>query len=939
MKTKKILVLLMALTMVLAMIPAFADTTTTWTYVPEGKNHDASHEMSQWSGEWTKIVLAYEDGTTETVKLGEATCTEEGHAVTVEVCRDCGGMFSNNAVPTIPTKYTLTTTPVNKDAHSFGTDLVKLPADQQTEEGYTLYGKECADCGAFAEITKVKNETEKVWTRDYLIECIEEAKCPWCGKEATFNYSMAEVSCEQDFSMTVNCSDANCLSKHSASKIEFKKGEHIWEEIQVDTDSTSCAVQGNITYKVLCAICGDINRTWEESTAVKDHILWDDAMAEYDLTVDADGYLSASNDAAKNAVDWFNLNKTNALKEHDANWKGGKYNYDAKNLSVALTPATCTEDGSIVVTCDVNGCKQGVTIKIAKLGHDYDMANALVIAATCETDGVKVAFCTRCDELDTTVVQAAYEHSYDNKRVAYIQNGKIHEEMALGVIPDGIVECQPYDKVLLCDCYGMVTVIVSGEDPNGGIKLSGHLEALKEALKEYSSDLDLTEALSIEAGNLVYVCQGKMNVDLGITSWTHDHKDFLTNKGTISEVLYENTATCTDAYELMVKCKDCDYVAKYVGEALGHDWANDGEVIKAATCTEKGETKVSCRRPGCRATTTITTPAAGHLTQVHYDPKPGCTTPGVKVEYCTRCEKEVSRTTVPAAHTIGNVTKIENAVCVYTGNVITGFENSNCTLAGYAEYICSVCDQKQTWSKEAQGHVFNFDNIIDNSKDDGNLNGDWHSKVIEVVPATCSNDGYVTVECEKCDAQSTKTTEKAYGHFAAGHTETVKTIIAPSCVKTGLGIVKCKDCGRQEERELATVDHTLKLEGNLLVCSVNGCDYTEKLDFDVQYKVSMENAVIEATKTSGVGHITLVKGKMDAPLYARINFGYTLENGDPVAYVANVEIDEHGDFRMASPTCPHGATLTNIFVTITTAPGAQDMVINDVPNLGFLTIR
>jgi len=948
MKAKKILSLLLALTMVLTMIPAFAEEATTpavgdeWYAIwqKDTEEHECSFPVEPTTDSISKYFLSGEDMEAGKYYMvadleKDATCTETGVELKVWKCTTTGCASR---------MYKVVEVAIDENAHNFGNDVVELPADQQTKEGYTLYAKQCADCGDFdTEITEIKNpETDKVWTRDYLIECIQGAKCPWCGKVATFNYSMAEVSCEQDFEVTVICSDPYCLSKETPSKIEFKKGEHIWEETQVSTPSTSCAVEGNITYKVLCAICGDINRTFEEDTAVLTHIMWKDSMDRFGLSVGADGYLvGGSNVAAQDAVDMFNMLKKDTLNEHDNNWEGNKYAYDAKHLSVALTPATCTEDGSIVLTCDVTGCKQGLTIKIKKLGHDFDMENALVIPATCETDGIKVAMCTRCDEMDITVVQAATEHSYDHKRAAYIQNGKIYEELALGQVPNGIVECQPYDKVLLCDRYGLETSLASNNVFFVPWMNAYVLEDLKEKIAEMNADLDLTKYLSIQAGNLVYICEGMMYVDKGITTWNHTDADFATNRSK-STVLYENVATCVDPYELMVKCNDCDHVAKVTKDALGHDWANDGEVIKAATCTEKGETKVTCRRPGCNATTVITTPAAGHLTAGNdfFDPAPSCFTPGVKVEYCTRCKTEVSRTPVAAAHKIGNVTKIENAEVVYTNGVATGFKTINCTDDGYAEYWCTVCSQKQTVDVLAPGHVFIFDDIIDKNLTDDNRG--WHKNVIEVAPATCLNDGYITVKCENCEEQSTKITDPAFGHFAEGHCSwEAKDIIPgfePTCIKTGMALVTC-ECGRKAEREIPTVDHTLALEGNLLVCTTPGCDYTEKFDFDVQYEVSMLNATIESTKTSGVGHITLVKGKMDAPLYARINFGYTLDNGEPVAYVANVEIDEHGDFRMASPTCPYGASLTNIFVTITTAPGAQDMVINDVPNLGYLTIR
>lgn len=104
---------------------------------------------------------------------------------------------------------------------------------------------------------------------------------------------------------------------------------------------------------------------------------------------------------------------------------------------------------------------------------------------------------------------------------------------------------------------------------------------------------------------------------------------------------------------LMVACLAFTVVACNDTCKDGHDW-NDGEVTKAANCTEKGVKTFKCKNCDETKTEEIAIDATNHKgPEVAIDPvEPGCETAGSKDgKKCSACgATTVAPTTVPAAH-------------------------------------------------------------------------------------------------------------------------------------------------------------------------------------------------------------------------------------------------------------------------------------------------
>lgn len=104
---------------------------------------------------------------------------------------------------------------------------------------------------------------------------------------------------------------------------------------------------------------------------------------------------------------------------------------------------------------------------------------------------------------------------------------------------------------------------------------------------------------------------------------------------------------------LMVACLAFTVVACNDTCKDGHDW-NDGEITKAANCTEKGVKTFKCKNCDETKTEEIAIDATNHKgPEVAIDPvEPGCETAGSKDgKKCSACgATTVAPTTVPAAH-------------------------------------------------------------------------------------------------------------------------------------------------------------------------------------------------------------------------------------------------------------------------------------------------
>lgn len=144
-------------------------------------------------------------------------------------------------------------------------------------------------------------------------------------------------------------------------------------------------------------------------------------------------------------------------------------------------------------------------------------------------------------------------------------------------------------------------------------------------------------------------------------------------------------ATCTEAGEKIYTCGICghEYTDGTVQDPLGHDYAEDYAVDKAATCTEAGSESKHCTRcDEIEAGSEKEIPALGHDYVAEVTAQPTCTKDGVRTLTCSRC-KDVKTETIPATgvHQWSDWKKTADATVF---------------AAEQQERNCATCDKKET---------------------------------------------------------------------------------------------------------------------------------------------------------------------------------------------------------------------------------------------------
>ncbi len=303
------------------------------------------------------------------------------------------------------------------------------------------------------------------------------------------------------------------------------------------------------------------------------------------------------------------------------------------------------------------------------------------------------------------------------------------------------------------------------------------------------------------------------------------------------------------------KCTVCNAAMK----TTPHEW-NDGEITKAATCTEDGEKLYICSV--CNADKTEDVPATGHSF---------------------------------AADWASNETHHwHTATCIHTSEVSDEAEHTwddgeitqepTCTAKGVKTYTCDVCGAARTEDVEAAGHAFSDEWTSSETHH-------WHAAIcgdtnevsdkaehIWGAGVTDSITGDIIYTCSVCQAIKTdkhthtfsdewSSDEANHWHAAAcGHTSEVSDkaahtwndgeITTPATETTdGVKTYTCTACGRTRTETITKLQHTHVPSGEWTSDpaghwhSCSGC--TEKLDFSAHTEDGGAVTVQPAETTAG----------------------------------------------------------------------------------------
>ena len=137
---------------------------------------------------------------------------------------------------------------------------------------------------------------------------------------------------------------------------------------------------------------------------------------------------------------------------------------------------------------------------------------------------------------------------------------------------------------------------------------------------------------------------------------------------------------------------------------------------------------------------------------------------------------ECSEVSGKAAHTFQEKSKVE----------------ATCTAVGELTEACSVCGYEKKTEIPMVAHEYADETCtapktcINCSATDGEALG--HDEQYEVVPPTCTEDGYTAITCTRCDYTSTKDPVDALGHNEQ------YDVVPPTCTVAGITNITCTRC-------------------------------------------------------------------------------------------------------------------------------------------------
>lgn len=186
-------------------------------------------------------------------------------------------------------------------------------------------------------------------------------------------------------------------------------------------------------------------------------------------------------------------------------------------------------------------------------------------------------------------------------------------------------------------------------------------------------------------------------------------------------------ATCTSGGSQSYTCTYCGYSYTQVTPAVPHSYVQN---VVAPTCGADGYTLNVCL--SCKDTfKSNITPATGNHTYsraVTLTPAT-CTTNGTKAQTCTVCGKIVTTIINATGHSLDDGTVTKEATCTENGTLTKKCKNA-------------LCNYSETSVIPALGHDIKS----------------------TVVAPTCTEPGYTTNECTRCDFTETVDITDALGH-------------------------------------------------------------------------------------------------------------------------------------------------------------------------------
>lgn len=320
-------------------------------------------------------------------------------------------------------------------------------------------------------------------------------------------------------------------------------------------------------------------------------------------------------------------------------------------------------------------------------------------------------------------------------------------------------------------------------------------------------------------------------------------------------------ATCLESGKTGdIFCADCGVQigTDQVISPLGHSW-DDGTVLVAATCSERGSSRFVCTAEGCNAVKIEDTPIdkTNHVgeTEIKNKKDATCEEEGYSGDtYCSSCNEIINHgTTIDVkGHMWNEGTVTKQATCVEEGSKV---------------YVCTVdgCDGTKT-------------ETIDSDK----YNHVGTQTIKNAIKATCTKEGYTGDRyCDSCESliEKGKDLEKTEHEWNKGNVTSMAT-----CIKTGVITYECTsnecDATKTQKTDIDLTNHV----GNYIIRNKkNATCYEEGYSGDTCCDACSEiityGRVIDKSE-----HKVIIKNKKNSTYKTN---GYT---GDKYCSVCNKKI-------------------------------------------------
>ena len=725
----------------------------------------------------------------------EETCTADGSYDNVTYCTVCEEELSRQTVTVDALGHAEvaheakepTCTEIGWDAYvtcsrcdhttyqekaSLGHDMqtVDAQASTCTVPGWNAY-EQCSRCAHNTKVELGLDENAHAWVEGTTV-------APTCTEGGYTNYTCshnAEHTKQDDVTPATGHTDGEAV-----------------EENRIES---TCTTPGTYDSVVYCSVCGEeLSRTKKELALDANAHTWSEWTTTTHATCIAEG-------EKRRECEYCDAFETEELPiDEDAHdWNSG----------VQTKAPTCIAEGVMTFTCQHNSDHVD-TRAIDKIAHDYDLngycANCPAVNKEMpvgtftmgsddaskkgsESTSSKSSYTEESGEFILTISNASYFYpgTYDALGQAVIKLGSSSKAGKFSFnVPEGVDQVRIY--------------LAGRGDKDGNVTFSGNNFAINGTssksvvLNKHSGDgeyncivLDISGATTITV-ETSKPTNGDIRAMLNAVEFIKvvecEHTDRVAGAGV--------EPTCTEKGYTHFVCPDCkeEFNWDYV-DALDHDM--QPVAAKDAACEEDGHSAYEqCSR--CEHHTEFeVTPATGHSPEDAVQENvvnATCTEAGSydSVVYCATCNEELSReeeTIDPLGHVdndepkdnkcdrctetmckehvnaLGEFEHDENEhwqVCDNCGERfndgthswdLNGTEDPECTAEGKNTYVCSCGASKQE-PISALGHAYET----------------------SVTAPTCTEQGYTTHTCSRCDDSYTDTYVAATGHTATEYVQT-----------------------------------------------------------------------------------------------------------------------------------------------------------------------